>query len=212
MVRFGRIGPPGVHPHVIHRAQVTPVQVARLFIERVIRGRAGIQGPRLERQQGVHLLQFLVLVGPRTEAGPNGNHQMGIVLVDIIHHFLRALDARLPAQRSLVIGIMAFGDVFHPILIAHLIDITGIHKLHGIPVGVASPILPVLHNAIERHAQFAILVEHVAQFVRTLVAFATLPIAHSPEREHGSLAGQVTKRGNDPVHAAVAVEEIVIRA
>ena len=204
------VGPPGIHSHVVHRTQVAPVQVAGLRIERIVGSRSRMERPGIERQQGIHGLQFLVLVRPGAEAGPDGYHQVSMVLVNVIHHLLRALDARFFVQQRFIVGVVAFGDVLHPVLVAHLVDVAGIHELHGIPVGITSPVLPVLHDAVQGYTQLAVLVEHVAQLVRTLVALAALPVAHGPEGKHGSLAGQVAQGGNHTVHAAVAIQEVVV--
>ena len=58
------------------------------------------------------------------------------------------------------------------------------------------PVLPVLYDTVERNLEFAVFVEYAAQFVRTLVTFAALPVTHGPEREHGGLSGQVADAGN----------------
>ncbi len=175
MVGFGRVGPPGVQPHPIEVGEVFPVEVARLGVEDIVGLHTGVAGPRVKRQQGVHLLQFLVLFRPRTEVGPNGDHQVGIVLVDVLHHFLGTLQSRL-ALRLHVPHVA--GQILIVGRVTHLVDVVGILKLHRVPVGVAAPILPVLHDGIGGNPQRTVLVEHTGQFVAGLVAFTALPESH----------------------------------
>ena len=132
---------------------------------------------------------------------------MGIVLVNILHHFLRTLQARFSLRLHLLhIGRKILGIGW----VAHLIYIVWVLEFHRIPVGVASPILPVLHDGIGRNLQFAILVQHASQFVAGLIAFTALPEAHRPFREHGSLSGKFTDAGNDSILRTILVHEIVV--
>ena len=209
MVGFCRVGPPGINVHFMQVAEVTPVQVAGIFVERVVRMCTRFRRPCLKFQQGSHLVQLLELVGPWSEAGPYGNHQVCIVLMYVFHHFFRAFEARFRIACILVFSIRKVAKCF---LVVHLVDVAWIHEFHGIPVGVTSPVLPVLYDTIQRNLKFAVFVEYAAQFVRTLVAFAALPVTHGPEREHGSLSGQVADAGDYAILCAVFVQEIIIGA
>ena len=190
-------------------AEVTPVQVAGVFVERIVRMCTRFRRPCFKFQQGPHLVEFFVLVSPRSEAGPYGNHQVRIVLMYVFHHFFRAFEARFRIACILVFSIRKVTECF---FVIHLVDVAWIHEFHGIPVGITSPVLPVLYDTIQRNLKFAVFVEYAAQFVRTLVAFAALPVSHGPKREHGSLSGQVAQAGNYAILCAVFVQEIIIGA
>ena len=82
----------------------------------------------------------------------------------------------------------------------------------SIPVGVASPILPVLHDGISRNLQFAILIQYASQFIAGLIAFTALPESHRPFREHRSLSGQFSDAGDDSILRTILVHEIVVGA
>ena len=132
---------------------------------------------------------------------------MGIVLVNILHHLFRTLQAGF----SLCLHLLHIGRKILGIgWVAHLIYIVWVLELHRIPVGVASPILPVLHNGISRNLQFAILVQHARQFIAGLIALAALPEAHRPFREHCSLSGEFTNAGDDSILRTILVHEIVV--
>ena len=207
MIRFSRIGPPSIHSHIIHRCKILPIEITCLFIKRIVRSCTRISRPRIKRNQSVHLFQFLILVGPWSETGPNRNHQMSILLVHIIYHFLRAFDARFFCQ---FFRLFAIRHILHPFFITNLIYIIGIHELHGIPVRVTSPVLPVLHNTVERNFELTIFIENATKFIRTFIALATLPITHCPKRKHGSLSGQIAQRRYHSIHRSVLIKEIII--
>ena len=95
MVWLRRIGPPGIESHLIEMSKIFPIEVASLRIEDIVWHHATVSWPGIERKERIHLLQLTILLGPRTETCPDGNHQMGIVLVNILHHFLRTLQTRL---------------------------------------------------------------------------------------------------------------------
>ena len=132
---------------------------------------------------------------------------MGIVLMNILHHFLRTLQTRL----SLCLHLL---HICRKILgkgrVAHLIYIIWILEFHRIPVGIASPILPVLHDGIGRNLQFTILVQYARQFIAGLIALAALPEAHRPFREHRSLSGQLADAGDDSILCTILVHKIVV--
>ena len=207
MVRLRRIGPPGIEAHLVEMSKILPVEVASLRIEDIVWHHATVSWPRFKRKEGIHLFQFTILICPRTETCPDGNHQMGIILVNILHHFLRTLQTRL----SLCLHLL---HICRKILgkgwVSHLIYIIWILELHRIPVGVASPILPVLHDGISRNLQFAILIQYASQFVAGLIALTALPEAHRPFREHRSLSGQLADAGDDSILCTILVHKIVV--
>ena len=174
MVRLRRIRPPGIEAHLVEMSKILPVEVACLWIEDIVWHHATVSWPGFERKERIHLLQFTILICPGTETCPDGNHQMGIVLVNILHHFLRTLQTRL----SLCLHLLHIGRKILGIgWVAHLIYIIWILEFHRIPVGIASPILPVLHDGISRNLQFAILVQNACQFIQaiTLLISSLLP-------------------------------------
>ena len=194
--------------------EILPIDVASLGVEGVVGQHTLVARPCVEGQQGTNLLQFLVGFRPRAEASPDADHQVGIVLVHILHHFLRTLQARLQTF-SLIFGghlLQVVGQVFLPSRVAYFINVIRILEAHGIPVGVAAPILPVLNDSIEWNLQLAVFVEHRGELVAGLIALAALPMAQSPEREHRCLTRQLTDAGDNTVLRAVAVDEVVVDA
>ena len=131
---------------------------------------------------------------------------MAVVAVDIVYHFLRTLDARLLWFQVFHVT----GQVALPGRISHLINIVRVHEAHGIPVGVASPVLPVLYHCVDRNLQFTVFVEHADEFIAGLIAFATLPEAHGPQGRQCSLSREFTYGGDDAVGRAVAIEKVVV--
>ena len=209
MVWLRRIGPPGIKAHLVEMSKILPVEVASLRIEDIVWHHATVSWPRFKRKEGIHLLQFTILLCPRTETCPDGNHQMGIVLMNILHHLFRTLQTGF----SLYLHLLHIGRKILGIgWVAHLIYIVWVLELHRIPVGVASPILPVLHDGISRNLQFAILVQHASQFITGLIALTALPEAHRPFREHGSLSGEFTDAGDDSILRTILIHEIVVGA
>ena len=207
MVWLRRIGPPGIEAHLVEMSKILPVEVASLRIEDIVWHHATVSWPRFKRKEGIHLLQFTILLCPRTETCPDGNHQMSIVLVNILHHLLRTLQARF----ALCLHLLHIGrKILGKGRVAHLINIIWVLELHRIPVGVASPILPVLHDGIGRNLQFAILIQYACQFIACLIALATLPEAHRPFREHRSLSGEFSDAGDDSILCTILVHEIVV--
>ena len=104
-------------------------------------------------------------------------------------------------------------DIFAVHIIYHLLGEweLGVQKLHGIPQIVGVPILPVHNNAVEGHTRSTILVDHLRQFLLTLVALATLPEAIAPQGEHGHIACQLADEGQVAVGRA-AIHEVVVDA
>ena len=68
-------------------------------------------------------------------------------------------------------------------------------EIHGIPKVVATPILPVLDDTIQRHIVCTVPIHHFEQFLRSLIAFAALPIAECPQGEHGHFTTECTHLG-----------------
>ena len=59
-------------------------------------------------------------------------------------------------------------------------------------MGFFAPVLPVLHDDVDRNVAAAVFADHAGQFVEGLVAFPRLPEPESPFREHRRGAGQRT--------------------
>ena len=187
--------------------EIFPVNLTRLRMKGVIGPGTAVLRPSVERQEGIDLLKLLVLGSPRAKGGPNGDHEMCIVLMYILHHLLR----RFQAGFALGLHILhVIGQILAPGRIAHLIYIIRVLEFHCVPVGVASPVLPVLHDGICRNLQLTILVEHASQLVTGLVSFATLPEAHRPSGKHGRLSCQLSDACDDTILRAVFVHEIIV--
>ena len=105
-----------------------------------------LRGPGFKFQQGIHLVEFLELVGPGAEAGPYGNHEVGVVLVYVFHHLFWAFEAGFRIAGILVFAVRQVAQGFR---IVHLVDVARVHEFHGVPVGIASPVLPVLYDTVE---------------------------------------------------------------
>ena len=82
-------------------------------------------------------------------------------------------------------------------------------KVHRIPQVVATPILPILDNAVKRHIQCTVLVDDAFRFLGTLVALLTLPESISPQWEHGHIARQMTNLGDDTI-GRTTVHEVIV--
>ena len=214
MVGFAGIGPPRVHTHFVEGSEIFPVYVAGLRIEHVIRLHTAFHGPRLERIERPYLLQFFILRRPWTEVSPYRNHQAGIVGMQVSRHLLRSFDAWLHVccdkQRPVIAGRVVIRQIAKPTLVSHLVDIMRIHEPHGIPVGVAAPVLPVLNHAVDRYFQSAVLVQHVANLVTALVSLPTLEVTHCPERKHRCLSRERAHLRHHTVLGAVLIHEIII--
>ncbi len=208
------VGPPCIEAHVVEVAQIAPVDVARLGVEGVVGLHAFLSWPGVEGQQPANLLQLAVWLCPGSEAGPDADHQVCVVAVDIVHHLLRALKPRLAAGGCVLCCQLAqvVGQVLCPGGIRHLINIIWVLKSHGVPVAVAAPVLPVLHDAVEGYAQLAVAIQHCGQLVAGLVALAALPVAHGPQRKHCGLACELAYAIDDAVLTAVAIHHIVVYA
>ena len=215
VVGFGRIGPPRIEAHAVEVGEIFPVDVARLGVEHVIDQHATVAGPGVERKEGTQLVEFLVLPGPGSEVGPEGDHQVGILPVHVVHHLLRRGQARgalCLRLGNLGIGILVVGKVTHLLRVANLVEVMGVLELHGVPVRVATPVLPVLHDGVDGDVAAAVFVEHARKLVGCLVALAALPVAVRPEREHRRLAAQPPYLLHHAVLRAVLVEEVVVDA
>ena len=79
------------------------------------------------------------------------------------------------------------------------------------PPGVALPVLPVLHDVVERDGAAAVFFNDIETLLRGLVALSRLPKTERPLRHQRSLAGQLAESGNDPVQRR-AINEVIIFA
>ena len=102
----------------------------------------------------------------------------------------------------------------------HLVDLlhhalgvgeVGVHEFHGVPQIVVAPVLPVLDDAVDGHAQLAVLGHHFQQLCLALVTLAALPEAISPQGEHGHLPRQLPHLRHYAI-GVVATHEVVIHA
>ena len=133
----------------------------------------------------------------------------------IIDHLLRSgqtWSTLLLDLGNLSCGILVVGQIAHLLRIANLVEVMGILKLHGIPVRIATPVLPVLYDGIDGDVALAIFVEHTRQLVRSLVALAALPVTIRPKREHRSLAAQQAHLLHHAVLRTVLIHEVIVDA
>ena len=215
VVGFGRIGPPGIEAHAVEVGEILPVDVARLGVEHVIDEHTSVARPGVERKEGTQLVELLVLPGPRSEVGPKGDHQVGILPMHVVHHLLWRGQARgtlCLRLGNLDIGILVVGQVTHLLGVAYLVEVMWVLELHRVPLRIAAPVLPVLHDGIDRDVTAAVFVEHARKLVWRLVALAALPVAIGPQREHRGLSAQQSNLLHHAVLRAVLVEEVVIDA
>ena len=176
------IEPPGIDTQ---RKQVLihipPVHVAGFGVEGVVHAHPAVGGPVLELIKQVGLLQLLVDGRFFPKRRPDRNHEVGIEAVDLLDHHSRLRKGR----------ITEFGGV--PVVV------------------VGAPVLPVLHDVVERHAQGAVLFHHAQQLVLAFVPLPALPEPKHPLAKHGRLAGEGAVAGHHAV-GIVRVHEIVIDA
>src|ERR1019366_3835503 len=94
---------------------------------------------------------FHILVNRRgrAESRPDGDHDMKILLVKNINHFLR---------------------VWIPCLV----------KEHAAPVGVATPIIPVLNDVIDWNPAFAVLLRDTQKLIAIRIMLLALPVTIRP--------------------------------
>ena len=192
MVGVGGVHPPAVHAHPVELREVFPVDVACLFRVAVIHTHArGIVGPRRPLWQArlrpcVEMEQQLLV----------GKFLVGL-----------GVGAKGGPDAQFQVGSLAVHLVNHALGVTEV----GVDELHGIPVVVAAPVLPVLDDAVEGHTRLPVGAEHLQQFVLRLVAFAALVEAVGPQRQHGHLARQVAHLADDTICIA-AIHEIVVHA
>ena len=100
-VGVGRVHPPGIGAVVVEGLQVFPVDgtglgvegVVDLYTRRILHHRRpdvgdAALGPGLEGHQQSFLAELAELLGLWTEAGPDANHKMGVLLVHMVYHLL----------------------------------------------------------------------------------------------------------------------------
>ncbi len=151
VLRFGSVKPPAVHAYLHHIIlYIAPVDIAGPTVKRVV-------DPGTEILRKSHMshklalgLQLLENGSGRSERRPYRYHGMSIKSVHLVHHAFRIGEER-------------------------------IEKLHGIPVVVIlAPVLPVLHDAVERHSQTAVTLNHIHELILTAVALARLAETETP--------------------------------
>src|SRR5574344_303659 len=212
MIGFRRICPPSIKSHLIEIGEIMPIDVTCLWIKRIVWQYASLLRPCIKRQQSIDFLQLLIGFCPGTEIGPYTNHEMCIVLMHIIYHGLRGLYTRR-LTCCYIVGchfLHIIRQVLCPCRITYLIDIVRIHKTHGIPVGVTSPVLPVLNNTVQWYMQLPIFIQHFCEFITGFISLTALPMPHGPKRKHSSLTGQFADSGYHSVLCAISVDEIII--
>ena len=100
-IGIGRVHPPRIRTIVVQRLQVLPVDGASLRMEGIVHlhtrrifhdgwpyVRDATLGPRLERHQQTLRVQFAELLGHGSEAGPDADHEVGMLLVYVLNHLL----------------------------------------------------------------------------------------------------------------------------
>ena len=190
MVGVGGVHPPRVDAHGVEALQVLPVDVARLGGKGVIHpDAAGIVHawrphgesalrPCLEGHEVALTVHLCISLGPGSEALPDADAHVS--MVGAVHLVDHAL---------------------------RLLEVL-VEELHGIPVVVGAPVLPVLYDAVEGYAEPTVLPYDLQQLLLALVAFAALVEAVGPQREHGRLPCEVPQLAYHAVGVA-AEHEIV---
>ena len=64
-----------------------------------------------------------------------------------------------------------------------------VQELHCVPGVVGPPVLPVLDDAVKRHAGSAVTLDNVKELLLALVTLAALMVAVCPQRHHRNLSG-----------------------
>ena len=88
---------------------------------------------------------------------------MRIPLVYIVNHFLRAFYSW---STITCIRILTIRKIFHVFFVAHLINIARILELHGVPVRITSPILPILNDSIQRNFPITVFINLFLMLLR----------------------------------------------
>ena len=147
---------------------------------------AGVEEPRAEvapedvARRGVVGVEDLVS-GPR----PFVEQRSGSLQIAVHGRFGAESRPHRHQQPHAVLLVQA-GDGGPGVRVAHGVP------LEGVPPGFFAPVLPVLHDDVDRDVPAAVFADHAGQFVETLVAFARLPEPESPFRKHRRRAGQRT--------------------
>ena len=175
-IRLGRIHPPGVNAlGEKSLVRILPVQIRGGWIVDI---EVLESSPAHGRKQISVLVHLLVNLRRRPQPGPDRNHQVEVLLVQLVDHFLGA-------------GILCFIED------------------HPTPVIVIAPVIPVLHDVINRNMALAILPRNAQQFVARGVMLLALPVAVGPLAVHGRLAGELPVSRNFLIDCG-AVEKVVI--
>ena len=74
-----------------------------------------------------------------------------------------------------------------------IVGIVGVEKLHRVPMGVVTPVLPVLNQAVERNLQIPVSSHHTHHLVGTGVALLALIESEIPQRWQLAIAGKMAK-------------------
>ena len=85
----------------------------------------------------------------------------------------------------------------------------GIEKFQSVPLRVISPILPILHHAVDWHMKLPVFLDDSHRFAGTLVAFLRLIESEVPKRHHASIACQPA-HGSHHSLAVVACQDVVV--
>ena len=178
--RLGGIQPPTVHSNAEQvLIHIFPEDFPCCRVVGIIHLHTVILREGFVYHQFVHPFQLGIYSGSRSERGPYGNNGVSIQAVHIFHH--------LPGIGEL-----------------------GVAEFHGIPVFmVFAPVAPVLDDAIQRHFQVAVFLNHAYQLVLADVAFSRLPKAKCPKGEHGSFSGELAQLRNHSV-GTTAIYEVII--
>ena len=190
VVGVGRVHPPGVDAEVEEALQVVPVDVACVGHVWLIHTHTAwvvhVWRPGAESA----LRPCLVVV------------EQSLWLQLTVSLGMRT--KRLPNTDAHV-SILTVYVVYHGLRIREL----GVEELHGIPQVVGVPVLPVEDDAVERHTELTVFIDHLGQFATALVAFAALPVAIGIERNHRHVACEFTYECHDSI-GCLAIDEVVV--
>ena len=84
-------------------------------------------------------------------------------------------------------------------------------EVHRVPQVVATPVLPVLDDAVEGDLQLTILINDTFRFAGCLITLLRLPVTIGPERKHRHVTRQVAHLCNDAICTA-AIHEVIVDA
>ena len=177
-LRLRTVKPPGGHTVAEHvLLHIGPEMVPGLLVPNVIH--VGCARGGLHRIEGAHLIQVLVDLGGFSDTRPDGDHHLGIKVLEVGEHLLVAGKGRVVETKG-VPGIV-----------------------------LLAPVFPILDDGVERNSQVTVFLHDLHDFLGGFVALLALPEAEGPERGELRGAGQLAHQRYRAVAVPAVQEIVV---